>query len=182
MKHLWIGLALLLPQDDHRKIVDVRLTGLQSQGCYVAVEKALTRVKGVERVVFWCQKGSYRAHIVVKDATPTLADLESAFAAAEKEMKDSLSMTVDYGLDEADFALPAGTKFVADEKEQTVEKATTLAEFRKTVTFSSLVLPQRPHPKCQFVCPRNCSAGEGVFPCPKCGSDLVRVSGNRGDS
>ncbi len=174
MKLLWI-VPLLWAGQDHRRIADLKIDGMTSQACHVAVAKALAAAPSVERVLFRVSKHGTRVHAVLKKEAIPLREVEEALAAARQEMKDTLQMTVDYRLDEADLRLPAGTRFAVDGEDRKTEEEMSLAAFRKSRPFSSLDLPSVEHPSCAFVCPGGCSASDEEAVCPRCGSALEKV-------
>lgn len=174
MELLWI-VPLLWAGQDHRRVADLKIDGMTSQACHVAVGKALAAAPSVERVVFRVSKHGNRVHAVLKKEALPLREVEEALAAARQEMKDTLRMTVDYRLDEADLRLPAGTRFAVDGEDRKTGTEMTLAEFRKSQPFSSLDLPSVDHPSCAFICPEGCSAADEEAICPRCGSDLEKV-------
>lgn len=176
MKTLLIIPLLLAAGQDHRRIVDLKVDGMTSQACHVAVEKAIAAIPSVDRVVFRISKDAPRVHVVLKkDARLMLHEVEGALAAARKEMLDTLKMTVDYRLDEAAIHLPEGTLVVIDGKEVKTDAAGTLAEARKVMKLTTARLPEKAHPASAYVCPKGCSAGDGEGICPKCGTALAKV-------
>jgi len=148
---------------------------MTSSACYEVVAAALAKTPGVERVVFWVAKNGVRTHVVLKEGDARLAPLIAAIDAARKRMKDALRMDVAYAIDETSLLLPAGTRFVVDGKEQSLDKEMTLAELRKSSKVEDVVLPVLGHPACAFVCPNGCSASDGAGRCPKCANELVKV-------
>ena len=182
MKLLWIIPLLWLPQEKpqeqpketHKRIVDLKVTGMSSNACYEIVARCVAKAAGADRVIFWVSKNDVRTHIVVKGDIK-LGDVQEALKAAAKEMKDTLRMEVDYKVDEALLKLPAGTRIVVDAKEQKVEKETTLAELRKTVKVGDVILPTIDHPVCAFACPNACAASDEKGRCPKCNEEYLPV-------
>ncbi len=185
MKALWIIPLLWLPQEKpkepaHRRIVDLKITGMTSNACYEIVSRFVAKAKGADRAIFWVSKGAVRTHIVVKGDL-RLTDVEAALTAARQEMKETLRMEVDYKIDVAVLKLPAGTKIIIDDKESKVEKETTLAELRKTVKVADVVLPAIDHPVCAFACPNACAASDEKGRCPKCNEEYLPVAPPKAD-
>jgi len=194
------------PAQEEPKVVALTLRGLAASADYVAVQKQIARVPGVARVVFWVEKDNYHIHVHAKEPL-RLRALHEATADAEKEMKETLRMTVDYAIDESRLRLSTETTVVVTGGDAVVEaiklvvpvastaprdgalevriapkEPVAVAALRKSVegTLEKLLdvaLPGGSRPAAAYVCPNGCSESRGEGFCPRCAEKLVKGAG-----